>query len=149
MDDRALLRHALAVLAYRGGKTLRGAPETFPAFATGGRTPLQTVGHLADLLDWSLSIARGAERWSAAPPQAWEAAVDRFYASLALLDAHLASDAPVKAEIPRLLQGPIADALTHVGQLAMLRRMAGAPSARTLHRWVAPSRCRCSSSWRT
>jgi hypothetical protein len=128
MDDRALLRHALAVLAYRGGKPLRDAPGSFATFEGGGQTPLRILGHIADLLDWALSICRGQEKWPSVELGTWDAEVSRFYASLAALDAYLGSDAPIHAEIPRLLAGPIADALTHVGQLAMLRRMAGAPT---------------------
>ena len=126
MTDRELLRHALAVLAYRGGKVIRDAPPAFAAYDTGGgHTPLVILAHLGDLLDWALAHARGEPRWVSAPPGAWSGQAARFHASLAALDAHLASDAPVGQELTRLLQGPIADALTHVGQLAMLRRMAG------------------------
>ncbi len=127
LDDRTLLRHALAVLAYRGGKPLRDAPPAFAAYDTGGgHTPLVIVAHLADLMEWALSMAQGEERWRSAAPGPWADEVARFYAALAAFDAYLASEAPVRAEIPRLLAGPVADALTHVGQLALLRRMAGA-----------------------
>ena len=126
MTDRELLRHALAVLAYRGGKVIHGAPPAFAAYDTGGgHTPLVILAHLGDLLDWALAHARGEPKWVSAPPGTWSEQAARFHASLAALDAHLDSDAPVKQETTRLLQGPIADALTHVGQLAMLRRMAG------------------------
>jgi len=128
MTDRELLRHALAVLAYRGAKPLRNAPASFAGFDTGGgNTPLTIIAHISDLLDWALSHARGEGRWTSAKPGTWDAEAARFHASLAALDAYLASEAPVRAEIPRLLAGPIADALTHVGQLMMLRRMSGSP----------------------
>jgi hypothetical protein len=128
LTDRELLRHALAVLAYRGAKPLRGAPATFASYDTGGgHTPLVILAHISDLMDWALSHARGEARWNSATPQSWDAEVARFHAALAAFDAHLASDAPIRAEIPRLLQGPLDDALTHVGQLMMLRRMAGSP----------------------
>lgn len=128
LTDRELLRHALAVLAYRGAKPLRGAPASFAGFDTGGgHTPLVILAHISDLMDWALSHARGEGRWNSAAPGTWDAEVARFHAALAALDATLASDAPIRAEIPRLFQGPIDDALTHVGQLMMLRRMAGAP----------------------
>ena len=126
--DRASLRHALAVLAYRGGKSLRGARPGFAEFDTGGgRTPLVIAAHLGDLLDWALSHARGPGKWVSAPLGTWNAQVTRFHVSLAALDDYLASDAPVSCELHRLFQGPIADALTHVGQLMILRRMAGDP----------------------
>jgi hypothetical protein len=128
LTERELLRHALAVLAYRGAKPLRDAPASFASFDTGGgHTPLAILAHICDLMDWALSHARGEGRWNNAAPGAWDAEVARFHGALAAFDAYLASDAPVRAEISRLLQGPVDDALTHVGQLMMLRRMAGSP----------------------
>jgi hypothetical protein len=127
--ERAVLRHCLATLAYRGGKVLRGAPDSFADHDTGGGvTPLGILAHLGDLLEWSLSMVRGQTRWVQAAPGSWASESARFHDSLAALDSHLASDAPAHAEWSRLLQGPIADALTHVGQLAMLRRMTGSPT---------------------
>lgn len=129
MDDRHLLRHALAVLAYRAAKPLRDPPASFATHDTGGgHTPLVILGHLGDLMDWALTLCEGEGKWVGIVPPDWSAGVSRFYASLDALDAYLASEAPVKAEIPRLLAGPIADALTHVGQLAILRRMTGSPT---------------------
>ena len=128
MTDRELLRHALAVLAYRGGKPIRNAPPEFASFDTGaGHTPLVILAHLGDLLVWTLSHAKGEGKWPNHAPTAWDDEAARFFGALAALDAHLASGEPVRAELPRLLQGPIADALTHVGQLMMLRRMSGSP----------------------
>jgi hypothetical protein len=127
--SRDLLRHALATLAYRGGKVIRDAPEDFGDFRSGPttRTPTQILAHMGDLLEWLVSQAEGRERWTEAAPDAWKAQVDRFYAGLYHLDVYLASDAPLHQPAERLFQGGIADALTHVGQLAMLRRLAGAP----------------------
>lgn len=126
---RRLARHCLATLAYRGGKVVRDAPPDFGsrAFGLTGRTPLQILAHIGDLLEWALSLARGAETWREYSPTAWDAEVQRFFARLGEVDAYLASPAPLGCPPERLFQGPIADALTHVGQLAMLRRMAGAP----------------------
>ena len=124
-----LLRHALATLAYRGGKAVRGAPDSFAAFhlAATSRTPVQILAHIGDLLDWALSLARGAQAWADSPPRAWPDEVSRFYDGLARLDAQLAGQALVGVSVEELLQGPLADALTHVGQLTLLRRLAGAP----------------------
>ena len=130
MDERELLRHLLAVLAYRGGKCLRDAPEGFDQYPGGGKAPVAILAHVGDLLDWTLTMARGEARWQAAVPGTWAQEAARFHEALARLDAQLASGAPVQAEWTRLVQGPLADALTHVGQLAMLRRMAGAPLPR-------------------
>lgn len=128
MTGRELLRHALAVLAYRGGKPLRDAPAAFAGFDTGGgHTPLVIVAHLGDLMEWTLTHARGEGKWPNHAPTTWEAECDRFYAAISALDAYFASDEPIRQDEKRLLAGPIADALTHVGQLMMLRRMSGSP----------------------
>jgi hypothetical protein len=121
----ALLRHTVATLAYRGGNALRGAP---PEFATyGSRTPGEILAHLSDLFDWALSLANGKQAWHDSRPQAWEADVARFFAALEAFDRRLASGVPMDVDPERLFQGPVADALTHVGQIAMLRRLAGCP----------------------
>ena len=127
--ERALLRHTLATLAYRAGKVLRDAPGGFAAFrgAEGLRTPGELVGHLGDLLEWAASLSAGSAQWRPGTIGEWSADVDRFYAALARLDSILASDAPLGGSPRTLFQAPIADALTHVGQLAMLRNLAGAP----------------------
>ncbi len=128
-SKRDLLRHTVATLAYRGGKAVRGAPAEFGAFraADTTRTPAAILAHIGDLLDWSLAIAQGKETWHNSAPLPWEQEVERFFAALERMDALLASDAPLAESAEKLFQGPIADALTHVGQIAMLRRMAGVP----------------------
>jgi hypothetical protein len=126
--SRQLLRHTLATLAYRGGKVLRGAEASFATFrlAGGTRTPGAILAHIGDLLDWGLALAQGTPAWHDSSPS-WDTDVQRFFDGLARLDACLASDTPLACSAERLFQGPIADALTHVGQLAMLRRLAGSP----------------------
>jgi hypothetical protein len=126
---RALLRHTLATVAYRGGKAIRNAPAAFAGFQNCDttRTPVEILAHIGDLYDWALSIARGAEKWNSAVPQPWEQECARFFATLQALDDHLASAEPLRESPEKLFQGPIADSLTHIGQLTMLRRMAGAP----------------------
>ncbi len=130
MDEkRALLRHTVATVAYRGGKAVRGAPASFATFAAGDppKTPEQILAHIGDLFDWALSIAEGAQKWNNSTPLAWGDEVARFFGALKRFDDYLASDAPLGSAPERLFQGAIADALTHVGQLAMLRRLAGCP----------------------
>lgn len=126
-SDLDFLRHTLATLAYRGGKVLRDSPESFGAFVAGegGRTAGQILAHVGDLMDWGLSMAEGRQRWHDSKPLAWKDEIGRFYFSLAAFDDYLASGKPVMAPLEKLFQGPVADALTHIGQLAMLRRMAG------------------------
>jgi hypothetical protein len=123
------LRHIVATLAYRGGKAIRGAPEQFAEFRAGStsRAPVQIVSHIGDLLDWALSIAEGKQQWRDSKSLSWNEEIARFSASLEALDGFLASEKPLVCEAEKLFQGPLADALTHVGQLAMLRRLAGAP----------------------
>lgn len=127
--DASLLRHAVATLAYRAAKAVRGAPAEFAGFraAPGVRTPAEILAHMGDVLDWALSIARGAEAWHNSAPLAWDAEVARFFAALKAFDDYLASGEKLHATVERLFQGPVADALAHTGQITILRRVAGAP----------------------
>ena len=126
---RQLLRHAVATVAYRGGKALRGAPESFATFTLGDspRTPANILAHMGDLFDWAFSMARGEQAWRDSQPLAWNAEVARFFASLKKFDDYLASPEPLHTPAEAFFQAPIADALTHIGQLAMLRRLARCP----------------------
>jgi hypothetical protein len=128
-NKRELLRHAVATLAYRGGKAVRGTDDSFASYKASEttRTPAQILAHIGDLLDWALSIAGGNETWNNSEPLEWSREIDRFHAALKSFDDYLASDSELSASCERLFQGPIADALTHVGQLTMLRRLAGSP----------------------
>src|ERR1035437_2828224 len=129
MDEkRELLRHTLATVAYRTARALEGAPDHFAGFAGAGRMPVQILSHMGDLFEWALSAAMGQERWRATQPRAWAEEQQRFFESLQTLDAFLATGGPLHAPVERLLQGPVADALTHVGPLAMLRRLSGSPT---------------------
>jgi hypothetical protein len=130
MTDRELLRHTVATLAYRAAKTMRGAPDTFADFrpAPGSNTPRDLVAHMGDLFDWALTMAKDdAPRWHTSTPLAWPAECARFFETLRVFDTYLAGDEPLRHPVGVLFQGPIADALTHTGQLAMLRRLHGAP----------------------
>jgi hypothetical protein len=126
---RPMLRHTLATLAYRGGKAVRDTPAGFAEYraAPTSRSPGEILAHVGDLLDWAVGLADGRHEWRDSPPLAWEKEIDRFHAGLAAVDRRLASDEPLGFAAERLFQGPIADALTHVGQITLLRRMAGAP----------------------
>ncbi|MGH9734621.1 MAG: hypothetical protein ACRD8A_08545 [Candidatus Acidiferrales bacterium] len=127
--DVEMLRHTVATLAYRGGKAFRGAPVGFAEFRVGDstRTPGQILAHLGDLLDWALSKANGAEKWHNSATANWENGSERFFAGLQAFDARIASSKRLGCSAEELFQGPVADSLTHVGQIAMLRRLAGAP----------------------
>lgn len=124
---RLWLRHALATLAYRAAKTLRGTPASFGEFRASPESPrvLDLVAHMGDLIEALVRRLNGESRWAVATPQAWEPEVALFFASLKAADHTLASGAPITADPGALFQGVLADAITHTGQLAMLRRLAG------------------------
>ena len=129
MDDRTFMRHTLATIAYRGGKVLRDAPAGFGSVTAcdGSRTAVRILAHMGDLFAWALALADGEHVWSDTDSDDWDAQVARFHAGLEAVDARLASPEPLGRAPDRLLQGPFADALTHIGQLALLRRVAGSP----------------------
>lgn len=133
MDEkRELLRHFLAALAYRAQKALRGAPLGFGAFAAadGVRTPAQLVRHMTSVLGYARTFFAGG-RYSPDPLPSLEEEAARFHEMLQDLAQHLQGGTPLLQGMSaeRLLQGPLSDAMTHAGQLAMLRRLAGAPVA--------------------
>lgn len=130
MDDqkRAFLRHTVSTLAYRAAKALRDAPEDFADLKASktSRTPHQILLHMGDLVDWALSIAKGNEAWKEKAAESWQQDVHRLFTSLKSLDDYLASGQLLHADAERIFQGPIADALTHTGQITFLRRLGGA-----------------------
>lgn len=129
MDEkRALLRHTVATVAYRGGKAVRGAPASFASYSGDGsdRSAVKILAHIGDLYDWALTQATGAEKWTDSLPLEWDREVERFFATLRRFDDYLASDAPLAAPVEKLFQGAVADSLAHIGQLAILRRLGGA-----------------------
>jgi hypothetical protein len=125
----ALLRHTVATLAYRASKAVRGAPPEFAGYreSVDSRTPAEIVAHLSDLFDWAIRMCDGSRQWHSAPQLPWDEGVARFFAALEAFDRRLSSGAPLGYPAEKIFQGPIADALTHVGQIAMLRRLAGCP----------------------
>jgi hypothetical protein len=129
LNARDCLRHGFATLAYRGGKVLRGAPSGFGSFKLGGtsRTPSEILAHVCDLLDWTLSLVRGVEVWRDSLTGPWDSDAERFFRTLRTLDECLAVPGSLGCPWTRLFQGPVADAFAHVGQLALLRRLAGSP----------------------
>jgi hypothetical protein len=127
---REFLRHAVATLAYRAARALENAPPGFADFraGSGARTPGQILAHLGDLLDWARAMAEGNPQWRESQPLSWDQEVARCFAALQAFDKFLASGNAVQAPVERLFQGPVADALTHVGQIAVLRRLARSPT---------------------
>jgi hypothetical protein len=126
---RMALRQMAATLAYRAAKVVRDVPADFAhkSFGDTTRQPVRIVAHMGDLMTWGVSMAGGGKDWKPAGGDDWNTEVARFFAGLAALDAALAAEGEFEGSIEKIIQGPLADALTHVGQLAMLRGMAGAP----------------------
>lgn len=124
---RLFLRHALATLAYRAAKTLRGTPASFGEYRVSPESPrvVELVAHMGDLIEALARRLEGESRWAVATPQAWEHEVARFFAALKRADDVLAAGGPIQGDPGALFQGVLADAITHTGQLAMLRRLAG------------------------
>ena len=128
--DGALLRHMLATIAYRGGKTIRDAPPEFALFQAAGclNAPVLLLAHIGDLIEWAHRWCRGEDKsYKISEPLDWNGEVARFHHSLESFDQYLASGGNVPTDFKAMFQAPIADALTHIGQLALLRRMAGDP----------------------
>ena len=130
-ESRQLLQHFLAALAYRTQKALRGAPESFANFRVGptSRTPKELVWHMTSVIGYARTMLHGG-RFTPTEVATFDDEIARFHDTLALLSADFA-DASLEARISdrQFLQGPLSDAMTHAGQLAMLRRLAGSPVA--------------------
>jgi len=128
-SKRELLRHLVATIAYRGGVAVAGAPEGFATFRAHEttRTPGEILAHIGDLLEGSLHLVQGEMVQLVSDPLPWNEEITRFFSAVNELDGYLATDAPLACPVEKLVQGPIGDALTHVGQIVMLRRMAGSP----------------------
>jgi hypothetical protein len=126
---REALRHLVATVAYRGGIAVLDAPEGFAAFCAGDgvRVPAEILAHIGDLLEGSLSLLEGELVYLTSSPLPWDREVSRFFSTARGLDAYLESESPLACPVEKLIQGPVGDALTHVGQLVMLRRLAGSP----------------------
>ena len=124
---RLILRHALATLAYRASKTVRGAPETFAVYrvTADSPSPQEIMAHMGDLMDWALTMAEGSPKWNRSKPLSWNDEINRFFTTIQRFDDYLESGLPIAWDPGRIFQGAIADALTHAGQLAMLRRLSG------------------------
>ncbi len=126
---RELLRHLVATLAYRGGIAISDAPENFSEFRASEttRTAGELLAHLGDLIQGSLYLVQGELVLLQSPPQLWGHDMARFFKAVKEFDHYLASEAPLAQPIEKIMQGPLADALTHVGQIVLLRRLAGKP----------------------
>jgi len=121
------LRHTLATLVYRLSKVVSEVPEHYPQFkvSVDSRSPIEILDHINDLIDSAFTASTGKHKSTKAYANNWYRVVSRFYNSIREFDNYLAANNKIACSVERLLQGPIADVLTHIGQLAMLRRLAG------------------------
>lgn len=119
----------VATVAYRGGLAVVDAPESFAQFRAHETTctPGELLAHIDDLLEGSLHLLKGEMVYLTSTPLPWKDELTRFFSAVKNLDSYLASEAPLACPVEKLVQGPIGDALTHVGQIVMLRRMSGNP----------------------
>jgi hypothetical protein len=126
---RDLLRHLVATIVFRGNVAVRDAPDNFADFKIEEtvRTPGEILAHIGDLLHGSAYLLKGEMVHLDSFPLPWNEEVERFFSAARQLESFLGSDAPVRIPVEKLTQGPIADALTHIGQIIILRRAAGAP----------------------
>jgi hypothetical protein len=127
--QRALLKHFLAAIAYRAQKALRGAPDSFADFKAGVnvRTPHEIIWHMAGVLGYARTFFQPGV-WQPDRLDNFDDEIRRFHLVLEGLGSLLEQETPRNGiTLEQLLQGPLADAMTHVGQLAMLRRLAGSP----------------------
>ena len=126
---RELLRHLLATVAFRGQIAVGDTPPDFATFraAESARTPVEILAHVGDLLYGSQYLLKGELVNLASEPLAWDEEVLRFFNGVHEVDSFLAGDAPLAYPVEKFVQGPIGDALTHVGQIVLLRRIAGSP----------------------
>ena len=82
---------------------------------------------MESVLGYARTMFIGGE-YNQEPLADFHAEVLRFHRTLEDLAQHLELGTPLQGITPeQLLQGPLSDAMTHAGQLAMLRRLAGSP----------------------
>jgi hypothetical protein len=129
MSEKAdLLRQFLASIAYHATKAIGGAPENYPEFDIGNgiRTPRRILHHITGVLSYAHSFYEHYDT-TYFEHRPWEGEVEHFYETLSRLDGSMKDGRPREVTEEQLLQGPLSDSMAHVGQLLMLRRIAGSP----------------------
>jgi hypothetical protein len=133
VDTRRILRHMVATIAYRSSRSLRDSPAGFPDVRLPGesKSAAELLLHMSNVLAFAVATVTNTERIRHEPLE-WVREVDRFYALLGDLDSKLAGTVEIEPGMDlKLVQGPLSDVLTHIGQLHAMRRAAGAPVAAT------------------
>jgi hypothetical protein len=127
-EKREMLRHYIASIAYHATKAIRDAPATYPEFnaGKGARTPKQILHHMTGVLTYAHSFFEEYET-TFFEHQQWDAEINRFYEILSKLDESFKEKGSTEVSEEQLLQGPLSDVMAHIGQLLMLRRIAGCP----------------------
>ena len=123
-----MLRHFLASITYRATKAIKNVPETYPAhdLGKGVKTPLRILHHITGVLTYAHSFFEHYDT-THIDVKSWDAEVGEFYSILSKLDKSIQEKKPKEVTEEQLLQGPLSDAMTHIGQLSMLRRLADSP----------------------
>jgi hypothetical protein len=127
-EKNALMRHFLASIAYHATKALKDAPNNYPDLEMGNgiRTPKMILRHISGVLTYAHSFYEHYDStWL--DVRTWEEEVERFYYVLSKLDKSIQEKNPIGVSVEQMLQGPLSDSMEHVGQLLMLRRVAGSP----------------------
>ena len=132
-DTTRILRHMVATIAYRSSRSLRDGPPGFSDVRLPGesKSAAELLLHMTNVLAFALATVTNTDRIRHEPLE-WSGEVDRFYSQLGDLDSKLAGTVEIEPEMDlRLVQGPLSDVLTHIGQLHAMRRASGAPIAAT------------------
>ncbi len=124
------IQHFLKVLSYRFEKAIHNAAESYPKHASGHgiRTPLELLGHMNGVLEFAISSLKNQPRRNI-PEQSWQEQITLYYEKLKELNQLMQENSFDTDTLERILQGPLADAMTHIGQLAMMRRLANSAIA--------------------
>lgn len=124
------LRHTLSTIGYRFQKSVKYRNQEFEDFSLGkgSRSPKEIVNHMYAVLSSTTFYLLEEKRQKKSPEKlSLDLEIDRFNEELKNLDQLLSEkDLPINYS-KKLLQGPLSDILTHIGQIAMLSRLNNQP----------------------
>lgn len=129
MDNQnELLIHTVKTIRYRFIRATQGASASFGEFRIGANTrlPKEIVNHMFDLVTKTISMLQHGHFGTPPPEQLnFQQEQERLLAALNDLQTGLSRLPPEPAKAKKLLQGPMLDMVTHIGQLAMLNGLHG------------------------